>query len=986
MSRVRSLQQSHRRGRGLIALSAVGALFLPLLSVATSASGFVEVPQSGSLLHSAELLPEITDTDQAALESAIDFAVSTGDPVAVDELTTESQLITALPSGGLQATLSPGPVRVPDGPNDSWVDIDTTLVVQPDGSFAPRHAVSDVAISGGGNEALAELGTESTSMSVDWPGSLPTPVIDGSTATYPEVLSGVDLVARATASGFSTYLVVKTPAAATNPALKAFTLPIDTQGVDLVAQGDGTLVAKDLAGNVVFESSEALMWDSKGVPEGDEGDSTELVDQSATARSADVAVTLSSGGDMVVAPNMGLLTNPAADYPIIIDPEWHDYPVLDKSAWAMVWSNNNDWVNSETQVPRVGYDGWSSATKKSRVFYRYALPGALSNATVASATFQHKMTHSPNHSCTANSYGASVDIYRTENFTSSVGWPGPTFKGFQDTVSKVTGSEDAPYNCPSKVVEWNVLQGVEGAYSGGESVVVFGMRSANESDKDGWRKFANGGRPNLIITYDTPPQILTEPYVIGNAVPSSPGASGAQWTNDNTPLLESVVRDAEGDLLKICYTIETLSGTQKASGCDTSVTTSSTGASVKASVSTTPALTADGTYYLRAVLTDLDNSGMTDTSSFRRQMTLDKTPPPAPTFVSSTPPAGGWMAGGTAGSVSISLPLETTTQTVRYLMNSSTAPTCASPSVVSVPAGGAGTPTQVVLPVRPSQPGANDLQVVTCDLVGNQSLGVMTYTISDVAAPPLVHEWKWNSEVLPAPGADTGVVSAVPATSLAPLADVTTPDRVRNTLVTPGPRDGEPDSNQWLRLGGAQQYAQTGASALTGLNGSGFSVSAWVKVDPAITAGTVTQVIASQAGSTVDAVRLAATPTGWYFTVANGDSNSGAMTASATYAAAECSPGEWCYVSGTWNPSTKRPHLFVYKNTITSKAFDPPSTPANGVDPGAMAGRFRVGVGQVGGTSTAPSLSLLFKGGIDSVRVFAHQRRDSDLLADATAQ
>ena len=92
--------------------------------------------------------------------------------------------------------------------------------------------------------------------------------------------------------------------------------------------------------------------------------------------------------------------------------------------------------------------------------------------------------------------------------------------------------------------------------------------------------------------------------------------------------------------------------------------------------------------------------------------------------------------------------------------------------------------------------------------------------------------------------------------------------------------------------------------------------------------------------------RLVATPTGWYFTVANGDSNSGAMTASATYAAAECSPGEWCYVSGTWNPSTKPPICSCIRTRSHPRRLIRPA-PLQWSDPGAMAGRFRVGVGQV---------------------------------------
>ena len=48
-----------------------------------------------------------------------------GEPVVVEELTSETQLVRALPSGALQAEVSPVPVRVRTG-GGSWAGVDTT--------------------------------------------------------------------------------------------------------------------------------------------------------------------------------------------------------------------------------------------------------------------------------------------------------------------------------------------------------------------------------------------------------------------------------------------------------------------------------------------------------------------------------------------------------------------------------------------------------------------------------------------------------------------------------------------------------------------------------------------------------------------------------------------------------------------------------------------------------------------------------------------
>ena len=86
-----------------------------------------------------------------------------------------------------------------------------------DGSLIPAQARSQLRLSGGapdGTQELAAMGSGAQLLAVGWHGRLPEPVLAGSTATYPEVRPGVDLVVEALNTGFEYFLVVKTRQAA----------------------------------------------------------------------------------------------------------------------------------------------------------------------------------------------------------------------------------------------------------------------------------------------------------------------------------------------------------------------------------------------------------------------------------------------------------------------------------------------------------------------------------------------------------------------------------------------------------------------------------------------------------------------------------------------------------------------------------------------------------------------------------------------------
>ncbi|MBM7784068.1 hypothetical protein [Tenggerimyces flavus] len=179
-------------------------------------------------------------------------------------------------------------------------------------------------------------------------------------------------------------------------------------------------------------------------------------------------------------------------------------------SWLTVSSNGERALNDTTKHADVGL--YASTKKVSRPFYRFST-SALAGKHILSATFQHKLIHSPNEDCEATTFGPAVEVGRTENFTSTTAWPGPKWLQTLYSNSTVHGQQG---KCPgAKTPEWDVEAGVEAVAAARQPVIVLGLRSANEKDGNGWRVFDNDTElpapyPNLIVEYNTPPNVPTE--------------------------------------------------------------------------------------------------------------------------------------------------------------------------------------------------------------------------------------------------------------------------------------------------------------------------------------------------------------------------------------------------------------------------------------------------------------------------------------------
>lgn len=115
--------------------------------------------------------------ESSVTDRALNVASTSDAAVVVEELTSETRLVRALPSGDLRAEVAPVPVRVEQA-DGSWAAVDLSLETRSDGWITPAMAPVDVRFSGGGDTRLAvlsyepEFGAEgdAASLMVSWPG------------------------------------------------------------------------------------------------------------------------------------------------------------------------------------------------------------------------------------------------------------------------------------------------------------------------------------------------------------------------------------------------------------------------------------------------------------------------------------------------------------------------------------------------------------------------------------------------------------------------------------------------------------------------------------------------------------------------------------------------------------------------------------------------------------------------------------------------
>jgi hypothetical protein len=506
-------------GRGAAALLA-GTLVTGVLGFAPQASAL----SSGNTATTGAASTGKTGPAPLTAAQASARARTTGKAVEVSSLTTETSLTTANPNGSLTLTESAAPVRVRE--NGAWVGLDATLKANRDGTFSPAATPSDVVLSGGDKGALISLHQGGEGMSLTLPLALPRPVVSGPSATYRNVLPGVDLTVTVRTSGaVSDVFTVHNASAAADPRLaQLLTAHMTTsKGLKLTSDATGNLAVTDASGHAVFTAPVPRAWDSAAAsvaaPLATHAAAVGTSGTDAPAYGAHTAAlkVTTQAGTLAIAPPNGLFTAKNALFPMFVDPTYS--PSYGNNGWSSPgagYPNDNHWdstVDPTNGITQIGYSGGPEGEALSLFDFPIDL-NTLRGATIYSAYFGIVETHS--WACPTGGHDQKVDLYA----------PGATLSPSNATWNYWSGNLGGSIaqgnfalgynsNCPAGgIPAFNVTGTVANDVNGGKGTQTLAMRADDHSDNYAFKEF-QASSANLTVTYDytpdTPSGLFTSP-------------------------------------------------------------------------------------------------------------------------------------------------------------------------------------------------------------------------------------------------------------------------------------------------------------------------------------------------------------------------------------------------------------------------------------------------------------------------------------------
>ncbi|MFE7379774.1 FG-GAP-like repeat-containing protein [Streptomyces zhihengii] len=498
-----------------------------------------------------------SDADGAMAAKALEEAERTGKPVELVSRRTETDEVYINPDGTARVDRSILPVRVQQG--GELVDIDPDLAAGAGGRLAPKASAMAASFSGGGDNVFATMTGEGRTVTLTWPhGKLPKPTVDGRTATYAEVLPGVDLTATASDVSFSHALVVKTPEAAENPAVRTIEFGLQTKGLQVTEGAAGEILAKTPSGNVLFAAPQPHMWDSAG------SDTTTAVDPKTpkAARSAGTPSlhdTLEGAGEgsnraklgveldddtLTLTPDANMLEDPDTVFPVVIDPKWA--PDAWQNAWSVAYKHsaypdtantvyyNGGTLSDEARIG-VSIDGSNGGTVRANTYFRIPV-GSLAGKDIIESKLRIKQTHAGSWSCKSGdvqvkAIGSALPRNITYNNQ-------PAWGALVDSSGESFGGRNCPADS-ANLVEFNVTSAIKDAVADTWGSWSFVLTSKSNAVDVSWRKFdPNSARVSTRYnTLPTKPQLTIDPSV--------PCAGGTIGKTDHVTLSASKIYDAE---------------------------------------------------------------------------------------------------------------------------------------------------------------------------------------------------------------------------------------------------------------------------------------------------------------------------------------------------------------------------------------------------------------------------------------------------------
>ncbi|MFE0422022.1 LamG domain-containing protein [Streptomyces sp. NPDC058953] len=894
-----------------------------------------------------------TGESQAALRKA----EATGQRVEVAGARTEFETTYANPDGSsFRLEQSAVPVRV-RGRDGSWTKPDPTLEKRSDGTLRPRAAAVDVVLSGGGDGAgLVRVGREGRTLALGWPGTLPEPVVDGASAVYPEVRPGVDLRMTATVDGFREVLVVKTPKAAADPALKKITFSTEVNRLKIISTEGGGMAAVDANATEVFTVPPAKMWDSSGddlraAPGagGRAGTAARALGSDSAPESgprpgddlADLPITVAKDSISIV-PDTALMkqTDPAA-FPLYIDPvvSWGE---AERTLLRSDGHSDYGWDNhSDDRGKGAGKCGtWNGyycgPGYVQRLYFEFS-PSSLAGKHILDATF--RITEPWAFQCDPR----WVDLVRTNNISSATTWAGrPADLDLMGDrlVSAGRGSLCDP-NSPDAPIEFNdnpeetnenLTATVRSFAAGKFSRLTLMIRAQDETDTSAWKRFKNDA--TLAVDYVGVPYHPTSVgFVTGSGVVCSTDPADPSTISDPTPQVAATVRTVTGGSpearLRAQFQLEKQSlGLWGQLGTPFVSPTSGHLAHGQAAKPSVPQTLVEGTSYrLRAKTISYYNnyaSSLTSGGSAFCYFRVDPTAPKAPTVTpgnvytlcttTACAPAGG--------------------PGVKDLFTFAPAPGDGAVTAYQYKRSGmSGWSSEIQaaaslarLNIAPPESGTYQLEVRAKDAVGRWGASqVVSFLVKEGDGP--VGRWRFDEATGVA--IDTSTANPAQQDNAALGAGAVRDDRGRRGEIwydQQGQPLAQPRNDRGLKTdGSAGGYAATSGPVLE--TRAAYTVAAWVRLDGDPTMG---RTILSQDGAVHSPFRLGYAPAvrKWYFGVKETDTNDGKLF----WGPVSKEPavfGVWTHVAATHDPVTRRQDLYV-NGRLQETTTNPSSWSAQG--------------------------------------------------------
>ncbi len=415
-------------------------------------------------------------------------AKASGEKVVVESATTPTDQTVANPDGTFTRTMNTAPVRMET--SEGWVDISTDLVkTVEDGKtvIKPEQVPIDVTLGAGGSNVMASIDDkDGHSIEQSWPfGSLPVPVLVENTATYRQVLPGVDLVQIANKTGVSQVLKIESAEAARDPRVAQMRLFLDTGNTTVAETAEGAITATGSdTGEVELHMSGGQWWDSSQP-------GASALDPGTPGLTRPFKFTLGEeAGKQTQVFGMDEILNASdVQYPIYVDPPWN---VL-RTAYVMVdtaYPTTSYWNGAfGTSTQNVGYipPNWPTDGNSHLARSYFQFEGKTFDATANLINARFEILETWSASCTPTGIASWV----TGEVGTGTTWNNqPQLKVRTDRGNVAKGWSSA---CPAGMVGFDLLAAESILLNSPKWTIM--LAADNELDHSGlsWKRFSNEG-------------------------------------------------------------------------------------------------------------------------------------------------------------------------------------------------------------------------------------------------------------------------------------------------------------------------------------------------------------------------------------------------------------------------------------------------------------------------------------------------------------